>query len=191
MEDVNATGYSYAIVRFGQLLEAGGVGDARTVSEVNPQEMTQDTKMVSASLAKPVCAVAVMKLVEDGALTLNEKAYPYIKRLFPDVHDTVKDITIYQLLTHTSGLNGSGKLSKFDEVLQNPAIPPTNSSYHNANYWFLAFVVESVTGGGYIDFAKDEILKPMTITGMTTPVKVSVLPLAVGPKDGQSKHDIV
>jgi CubicO group peptidase (beta-lactamase class C family) len=114
-----------------------------------------------------------MKLVENGVLALDDKAYPHIEETFPDVHDSVKDVTVYQLLTHTSGLKGGILLSQFADVLKNPAVPTTNSSYHNANYWFLAFMVEGATGGGYIDFAKQEILKPMTITGMTNQVESS------------------
>lgn len=166
MEAVQATGYAYALVRFGQLIDAGGVGYARTISEVNPRAMDENTRMSSASLAKPVCAVAIMKLVEDGVLTLSEKAYPYIESSFSDVHDSIKNITIYQLLAHTSGLNGGGLLSDFPNVLRNPVTPTTNSDYHNANYWFLAFVVEGATGTGYIDFATNQILQPMTITNM-------------------------
>ncbi|MBF2001810.1 MAG: serine hydrolase [Synechococcales cyanobacterium M58_A2018_015] len=173
MEAVQATGYNYALVRFGQLIDAGGVGYARTVSEQNPRTMDENTKMVSASLAKPICAVAIMKLIEDGVLTLTEKAYPYIQSSFPDVHDSVKNITIYQLLTHTSGLSGSSTLSGFADVLRNPANPTTISSYHNANYWFLAFVIEGATGNGYIDFARSQILQPMTITDMTNQVEDS------------------
>jgi CubicO group peptidase (beta-lactamase class C family) len=182
MEGIGVTGYSYALVRFGQLVDACGVGEARTFSEGDPLEMSHNTRMVSASLAKPVCAVSVMKLVEDGALSLGEKAYPHIQAVFPDVHPSIEDITIQQLLRHTSGMNGSTKLSGFESALQNVATPTINSIYHNSNYWFLAFVIEGVTGGGYIDFAKEQILEPMTITGMSN--KVDATPCLYYPQGG-------
>ena len=170
MESYEVSGYSYAIVRYGKLLDAAGVGYARTEAEDNMQLMNPYTRMVSASLAKPVCAISIMKLVEEGEIGLNDKAYNYIKDRYPDVHDSIKDITIYQLLTHTSGLNGPSKLSTFDAVLKNSATPTQNSHYHNANYWFLAFVVEGVTGQGYIDYARRNILIPMTISEMNNRV---------------------
>lgn len=188
MEDKGVTGYSYALVHFGQLVDAGGVGDARTPSEDDPLEMSQDTRMVSASLAKPVCAVSVMKLVEDGALSLDEKAYPHIQAVFPNVHPSIEDITIRQLLRHTSGLKGKGKLGGFESVLMNAANPTSNSKYHNSNYWFLAFVIEGVTGGGYIDFAKKQILAPMTITGISTEADATPCLYYPARRDGRRKQ---
>ena len=172
MEEKGAVGYAWAIVRNGQLVDAGGIGDARTPAESDPRKMTETTRMVSASLAKPVCALAIMKLVEDGELSLDEKAYPHIAAAFPVVDASVKDITIRNLLTHKSGIDGAGKLSSFGSVLQQPLAktPGTSGKYENANYWFLAYVVEGVTGAGYVDFAQANILDPMTITTMSRDV---------------------
>ncbi|GIU70939.1 MAG: serine hydrolase [Candidatus Nitrosocaldaceae archaeon] len=170
IDNYDVAGYSYAIVRYGKLLDAAGVGYARTRSEQNSEPMSPYTRMVSASLAKPVCAISIMKLIEEGKIQLDDKAYNFIKDKYPNVHDTVKNITIYQLLTHTSGLNGPAKLSGFDAVLKNAVMPTQNSDYHNANYWFLAFVVEGVTGQGYIDYARRNILIPMTISEMNNKV---------------------
>jgi CubicO group peptidase (beta-lactamase class C family) len=178
MKDIQPAGYSYAIVRFGNLIDACGVGYARTPAEDNSLEMGVNTSLVSASLAKPLCAVAVMKLVEEKKIALDEKAYPYIQQAFPDVHNSIKDITIYQLVTHTSGLGGGNKAflrshSEFSDLLKTSVAPTASSSYHNGNYWFLAHVVEGVTGGGYIDFARKEVLEPMTITEMSNLVESS------------------
>jgi CubicO group peptidase (beta-lactamase class C family) len=178
MEDIQPVGYSYAIVRFGKLVDACGVGYARTPAEDHSLEMDANTRFVSASLAKPLCAVAVMKLVEEKKIALDEKAYPYIQQAFPDVHNSVKDIIIYQLVTHTSGLGGGdkdllGKPSEFSDLLKTFVAPTSSSNYHNGNYWFLAHVVEGLTGGGYIDFARKEILEPMTITDMSNLVESS------------------
>ena len=108
MEASGAVGYSWALVQNGRLIDAGGVGDARTPAETPPREMDERTRMVSASLAKPICAVAVMKLVEDGVLNLGEPAYPHIAGTFPGGHSSLDAVTIEHLLTHTSGYNRPG-----------------------------------------------------------------------------------
>jgi CubicO group peptidase (beta-lactamase class C family) len=166
MESTGTVGYSWAIVRFGQLVDAGGIGDARTMSESNPLTMTESTRMVSASLAKPICAVAIMKLIDEGELSLNDEAHPFIEDEFPDVHASVEDVTIRHLLTHTAGITASGGGANFGDVLQQPtSFPPgTSASYHNNHYWFLAYVVQGITGEVYADYAIDNVLLPMTIT---------------------------
>lgn len=175
MENTGAVGYSWAIVRYGQLVDAGGMGDARTASEVDPRVMTETTRMVSASLAKPVCAVTIMKLVEDKVFSLDDLAYPFIQEAFPNVHPSIEAVTIRHLLTHTSGIVGSSSLSNFGSVLQQPTVTPPGTNgpdgnYENANYWFLAYVVEGATGTAYRTYARDNILVPMTITNMNNEV---------------------
>ena len=172
MESLSPVGYSWAIVRYGQLVDAGGIGDARAESESNSRVMTENTRMVSASLAKPVCAVTIMKLIEDNVISLKDLAYPFIQEAFPNVDPSIEAISIHHLLTHTSGINGSGLLSNFGSVLQQPTDNPPGikSRYENANYWFLAYVVEGATGIGYSNYARDNILVPMTITSMNNQV---------------------
>ena len=160
-------GYSFAIAKNGLLVEAGAGGYARMPAEADTRLMSPHTRMVSASLAKPLCALAIMKLVEDAEISLPDRAYPYIESRFPDVHSSIRNITFYQLLTHTSGLNGGTRLSQFPSMLLNPASPTANSVYHNANYWFLGLAIEGIAGEGYSTFATDQILNPMGITGIT------------------------
>lgn len=154
MEEAGAVGYSWAIVRFGRLIDAGGIGDARTATESNPAEMTETTRMVSASLAKPICAVAIMKLIEDGELSLNDAAYPLVEDMFPNAHPSIEQVTIRHLLTHTAGITAGGGGANFGAVLQQPTsiVPGSTLScnlYHNNHYWFLAYVVQGVTGEVY------------------------------------------
>jgi CubicO group peptidase (beta-lactamase class C family) len=172
MEASGAVGYSWALVQNGRLIDAGGVGDARTPAETPPREMDERTRMVSASLAKPICAVAVMKLVEDGVLNLGEPAYPHIAGTFPGGHSSLDAVTIEHLLTHTSGYDGPGRLSQFPGTLSNSLTGTTGTSqkYENWNYWFLALVIEAVTGRPYADFARDRVLLPMSINNMTREV---------------------
>lgn len=172
MESAGAAGYSWALVQNGRLIDAGGVGDARTDDESDPREMDHHTRMVSASLAKPICAVTVMKLVEDGALDLDQAAYPIIADNFPGGHGSLGAVTIRHLLTHTSGFNGPGRLSQFAGTLGTALSGTTGVSerYENWNYWFLALIVEAVTGQPYADVARNTVLVPMDINTMTREV---------------------
>jgi CubicO group peptidase (beta-lactamase class C family) len=172
MTDAGSVGFSWAIVQNGQLVDAGGMGDARTPSETDPRVMEATTRMVSASLAKPVCAVTVMKLVEQESLELDDFAYPLIEAAFPSAHSDVNDIRIRDLLTHRSGFNGPGTLSQFANALEQPlaSAPDSITRYENWNYWFLAHVIEGVTGSPYVDVATETVLEPMTITTMNREV---------------------
>lgn len=164
-----SVGYSWAIVQNGQLVDAGGMGRARTASEDNPRPMRARTRMVSASLAKPVCAVTVMKLVDEGRLDLNQAAYPIIADKFPGGHSSLNNITIRHLLTHQSGFNGPGRLSVFADTLAAPltGTPGASTRYENWNYWFLAHIVEAVTEEPYVRVARQTVLLPMGIRNMT------------------------
>lgn len=169
MEAAGAVGYSWAIVQNGQLADAGGMGQARTAAETDPRAMRARTRMVSASLAKPVCAVTVMKLVEDGAFALGDAAYPLIADRFPDAHPSLGAITVRDLLTHRSGFDGPGRLSAFPDTLQNAlsGTPGVTERYENWNYWFLAHIVECVTGRPYVKVARQGVLLPMGCNSMT------------------------
>lgn len=175
MEASGAIGYSWAIVQNGQLRDAGGVGYARTTGETEPRQMTEQTRMVSASLAKPLCALVVARLIEDGAISLDDQAYPLIESAFPAAHESVRLIRIRDLLTHRSGFNGPGALSQFAGALAQPLAqrPGISTRYENWNYWFLAHLIEGVTGQPYHRVANNIILSPMTITGMSRQVDVN------------------
>lgn len=169
MDSVDPVGYSWAIVQNGQLVDAGGIGDARTASEVDPRPMEADTRMVSASLAKPVCAVAMMKLIEDGVVDLFDHAYPLIEAGFPDAHTTMSTIWIRDLLTHRSGFDGPAKLSAFAGALEQPLakLPGTGEKYENWNYRFLAHLMEGVMDIPYFQLVADTVFNPMLITSIT------------------------
>lgn len=172
LEQAGSVGYSWAIAQNGQLIDAGGVGDARTQNETSPRPMRARTRMVSASLAKPVCAVTIMKLVEDGAFKLSDDAYSLIAHRFPDADASLRQISVRDLLTHRSGFNGPGRLSAFPSTLQTPlsGTPGVSERYENWNYWFLAHIVECVTGRPYVKVARQSVLLPMGCKTMTRQV---------------------
>jgi CubicO group peptidase (beta-lactamase class C family) len=118
------------------------------------------------STTKYLTAVAIFKLVEDQKLSLDDKVSDYIKLSRPI--KGFENLSIKQLLNHTSGLTDYTKNSHWMQNLMKSNAPKTfeektalisnaleNSgkfSYSNTNYLFLQKVVETVTGQAYHEY---------------------------------------
>lgn len=123
-----------------------------------------------ASLTKQFTAVATLRLVEDGALSLDDT----LALRLPDCPAPWRPITIRQLLGHTSGLSGDMSpvlrrlredLSPAQLVALHAAIalaspPGTRFEYANLNYWILGLVIESASATPYAEFVHDRVLVP-------------------------------
>lgn len=90
------------------------------------------------SLSKQFTAVLILQQIENGKLKLDDKASQYLDEFKAD---SFKNITILQLLNHTSGLNdfGSSPLSK----------PGDAFNYSNKGYRYLGKIIEKVSGKSY------------------------------------------
>ncbi|MBD2741480.1 serine hydrolase domain-containing protein [Coleofasciculus sp. FACHB-1120] len=173
-----AVGFSYAIVQSGQLVKSGAQGWARAPWEgkpLNPDPnaqkqpsvgLTATKRMTVASISKPITAVAVMKLVEQKKLSLDDKFYPLIKNKFPVAGKGVENVTIRQLLTHTSGLKAGVGCGNLPGLLsQGTSGNPYD--YENSNFCLLREVIEKVSGQNYVSYVQTEILSKMTIANMS------------------------
>ena len=130
-----------------------------------------------ASLTKSLTAVGVMKLVEDGNLTLDTTISTYFPDFMPDFS---KEITIQHLLNNSSGIeanigrtddNGNGLMPEetaitFNEVLEKfkdsklKFEPGTGYDYNNFGYLLLANIIEIVSGQSYANFMEQAVFKP-------------------------------
>lgn len=144
-----------------------------------------------ASLTKSLTAVGIMKLVEDGKLTLETPISTYFPDFMPDYS---KDITIQHLLNNSSGMeanigrtddNGNGLMPKetaitFNELLEKfkgsklKFKPGTGYDYNNFGYLLLANIIEKVSGQTYADFMEQAVFKPANMKNTTV---VSFKPL--------------
>lgn len=112
----NIPGASVAIARHGKLVYARGFGHAN-LARTKP--MTPAHLLRVASVSKPVTAVAVMKLVEEGQLELRHKVFgpggyldlPYYTDVVTDRR--IYDITVQQLLEHSAGWNHNAGVDGF------------------------------------------------------------------------------
>jgi D-alanyl-D-alanine carboxypeptidase len=126
-----------------------------------------------ASMTKQFTAVAVMILVEDGKLKLDDD---FTKHL-PGYPKPKKKITIDQLLTHTSGIPGYTEMDDFganrakdvtvaqmiDRFKDKPLTftPGTKMRYNNSGFFLLGAIIEHHSGMRYADFVAQRIFEPL------------------------------
>ncbi len=181
-------GGSLAVVKDRQLVYARGYGLADRERNV---AVKADSLFRIASISKPITAVAIMKLVEDGKLTLDQRAFDFLGLASSEKGDArLATITIRQLLHHTGGWNRdtrydpmfrSRKIAKATNApipAQPEAIirfmlgepldfdPGSQYVYSNFGYCVLGRVIEKITGRPYEEYVREAILAPMGIRGM-------------------------
>jgi CubicO group peptidase (beta-lactamase class C family)/ketosteroid isomerase-like protein len=174
MREQSIPGVSLAVVRNGKIIKATGYGLANVELDV---PVTPKMVFNPGSLAKAFTATAVMMLVEEGKVGLDDKISKYL----PEAPAAWNEITIRRLLTHTSGLRdyfGEDGDPKFDfhqdctedELVrkfgaQTMRFPPGEQwRYNNAGYVVLGVVIHRVTGKFWFDFVKERIFDPLGMT---------------------------
>ncbi|MGG5738755.1 MULTISPECIES: serine hydrolase domain-containing protein [Bacillus] len=128
----------------------------------NKIENTPQTKYRIGSITKTVVATSVLQLQEQGKLNIQDNVNKYIPSFPAD-----KNITLYHLLTHTSGLpeNGKGKVNVASRInlinwigSQKLDFPPgTGWKYTDYNYMVLAYIIENITKKPLGDYIKENI----------------------------------
>ena len=174
MREQKIPGVSLAVIRDGQVIKATGYGLANVELNV---PMAPEMVFHPGSLAKAFTATAVMMLVEEGKIGLDDKISKYL----PEAPATWNEITIRRLLTHTSGLrdffaeDGDPTYDFHqdfteDELVRKFAVQtmrfPTGDQwrYNNAGYVILGVVIHRVTGQFWFDFVKKRIFDPLGMT---------------------------
>lgn len=134
--------------------------------------VTTDTEVDIASVSKQFTGLAVTMLIDEGEL----EATDLVGDLVPASRPATDDLTVAELLTHTSGLADYGDLlpQEYDEpATQREAIDaiarsqPTGSrgefEYSNSNYVLLAEVVRAVSGEPLPDLLEEEVFGPLDL----------------------------
>ncbi len=161
-------GLSLAVVERGKVVLAKGYGLANVELTV---PATAETVYRLASVTKPLTAVAIMLLVEEGKLTLDDGIARYVKV----VPENWRDITIRQLLSHSTGIVdylNQVKLSTKNgatpqEILEAMGGLPLNfepgsqTLYSNTNYLILGMIIERITGMRYDAFLRQRVFDPL------------------------------
>ena len=170
MQKQRIPGLSLAVIKDGQIILAKGYGLANVEHQV---VVKPETIFQSGSVGKQFTATAVMILVEEGKITLDDNISKYLV----DTPESWKRITVRHLLTHTAGMTDYPKDFDFrrdyteDELLKRAALIPLSFqpgekwSYSNLGYVTLGIMISKVTGKFYGDFIQERIFKPL---GMNT-----------------------
>ena len=134
---------------------------------------TRDTQYGIASQTKQFTATAILLLEQQGRLHVTDT----IDKFIDNVPADKKDITIHQLLTHTSGLPQGDLVNDFEAksagemiatVLAAPRKPAGEWRYSNAGYNLLGAIIEKASGTTYDAFLREQLFRPagMTRTGV-------------------------
>jgi len=138
---------------------------------------TPKTKFRIASLTKQFTAGCILLLQERGLLHAQDRVSKYLS----DVPDTSREVTVHQLLTHTSGVPNPDYGSKQSANIQRMGATPreavaqvsnqpldfnpgTNWSYSNTGYILLGILIEKLSGQTYAEFLESNIFHPLGMT---------------------------
>lgn len=141
----------------------------------NRQEtLSTDTRFPILSITKSLTAMVIMKLQEEGRLSIQDK----ISKYFPEFKYGNK-ITIEHLLSHTSGLyNYTNNIDEADSALVNHPVsrqlvldqfinkplefkPGSRYQYNNSGYYLLGLIIEQITGKRYEQVVREIIFLPL------------------------------
>ena len=171
-------GLAIGVVKDGEVIYAKGFG-VRNLDTHEP--MTADSLFHMASISKPFVATAVMQLVEQGKVDLDAPVVSYLP-YFKLADEHYKQITVRQMLSHTSGMpdvddygwgsgqDDDGALERYVRSLADRTLmfdPGTRFSYSNMAYEVLGDLVAKVSGRTFESYIKEHILNPLGMVHST------------------------
>ncbi|HEX4984229.1 MAG TPA: serine hydrolase domain-containing protein [Ilumatobacteraceae bacterium] len=167
------TSASVAVMIEGELVHASAFG----VRVAGTYDLTEPVdRFRIASVSKVITAIVTLQLVEDGLLAIDEPVGERVASyLGVTASPTAAQITVEQLLSHTSGFGTfytaffqGGATSCPDAARQGITSRSGGSGYgySNMNYCVLGMLIEAVTGLPYEQAVYERLLTPLGITGM-------------------------
>ncbi|MBV8470492.1 MAG: beta-lactamase family protein [Burkholderiaceae bacterium] len=159
-------GMAVAVLRDGQLVKEGVYGLASLELNV---PLTADTSFSLASMTKVFTTAAIMVLVQDGKLSLDE---PVIK-ILPQLPPQWAHVTVRHCLSHTSGLPDNvsddinltpvaGDRDELFKILATKPLSPAGEQavYNQTGFTLLGMVIEKLSGVPYEQFMQERVFKP-------------------------------
>ncbi|MDC6350458.1 serine hydrolase [Zeaxanthinibacter sp. PT1] len=175
MQKHHVVGTSIAVLHDGKIQWAKGYGLANDQAPVDSTTLFQ-----AASISKPIAALAVLKLLEDGKVSLDSNVNTYLKtwKLPGNKFTHDKKVTLRQLLSHTAGTNVHGfpgytekdSMPTGIEVLEGKGntdavvldtVPGTRYRYSGGGYTIVQQVIEDVSGMTFETYMQQHILEPL------------------------------
>ena len=139
-----------------------------------------------ASASKSITATLIAKKVDEGKIALEDP----IGRYLPDLPETWRKVTIYQLLSHTSGLpdlaitpgrelliayERSEALKKLSQM-EFAFTPGTKWAYNQTNYFLLLSLLEKMEGKPFANLVRDEVFLPLRMDRTTFGDSTEIVP---------------
>jgi len=163
VDDGIAPGTSLLVAHKGEIIFKEAFGDLQT-----------DKPAYIASNTKSIVAAAVLTIVDEGKLNLDDKISKYL----PEFKGTkVENATVRQLLSHTSGIKGNypggrpttGSLAEFSRVISQKGtlVEPGEFFYSGVGIDIAARVAEAASGKTFEDLLKTRILHPLGMKNTT------------------------
>ncbi|ONI43638.1 hypothetical protein AN641_09385 [Candidatus Epulonipiscioides gigas] len=179
IEQAKVTSVQYALMKDGEIILSNVVSNGKEEVPV-----TTDTMFPIASVSKMFATSAIMMLVDEGKVDLDEPVTTYIPE-FTMADERYKDITIRMLLNHSSGLMGSTKNNVLlyndndtiahDSLLETlktqvlKADPGEYSTYCSDGFTMAEIVVERVSKLSFTEFIAQKICAPLGMQNTKTP----------------------
>jgi CubicO group peptidase (beta-lactamase class C family) len=142
----------------------------------NPLPVDENTLFQFGSTGKTYTATAIMRLVEQGVLDLDERVRTYVPELNLKDESVAEQVTLFHLLNHTAGWSGdlledvgfgddalARYVKKMAEIEQ---VTPLGKSvsYNNASLSLAGLVIANVTGKTYEEAMKELIFEPLGLS---------------------------
>lgn len=185
LKEHGVNGASLAVSRKGELVYSRGFGYQ---DEAQQEKVRPTTRFRIASLSKPITAAAILSLVADESLSLDDKLTQFLgEDQLETLHDDLREITVRQLLHHRAGwdrnesydpmfktvmigkeLMAEGPADQgqiIEYMLQQPLdfSPGTKYAYSNFGYCLLGRIIEQVSGMSYEQYVQQVICRPLKI----------------------------
>ena len=179
VETAHAPGMAWGVLIDGKLVHTGSTG-VRDVASKAP--IDADTVFRIASMTKSFTALSILKLRDEGKLSLDDPAEKYVPQLKSLRYPTADSprITIRHLLSHAEGFPednpwGDRQLAATDQQMNEmiergiPFSTPPSHAYEYSNFGFaiLGRIVSVVSGMPYRDYVQKSILTPLGMTSTT------------------------
>jgi CubicO group peptidase (beta-lactamase class C family) len=174
-------GIALLVSRNGEIVRAQGIGFSNVELQV---PVKPETLFQSGSVGKQFTATAIMMLVDEGKIGLDDS----ITKYFPDAPANWKPVTVRNLLSHTGGFTDYPKDFDFrkdyteDDLLKIVAgiplaFPPgTKWSYSNLGYLTLGILIHRVTGKFYGDVLEERIFHPLGMQSTRIMSEADIIP---------------
>lgn len=166
---IERTGFSgqILIAENGQTIANAALG---RIAHSTSQKVTENTLFGIASMSKQFTAAAIGHLVQSKKLSFDSP----LSAIFKNIPEDKLNITIHQLLTHTSGIPGGDLISDFEPLSKGELLkkivtselsfsPGEKWRYSNAGYNVLALIIEEVSGLSYEEYLTKYFFSPLKL----------------------------